>query len=137
PLRQSNGYVPGIGNYAIRAVVADAVPSTGGVPGRRADIAHRGEAQLPFEETGVIGRRDWRAGCPRVRADVVVIAARGKELRPRIAPYHFVEAKRGVIEHLRLTDRADMEVHVADRRSRRHAAPRLATRGTDERAQIE
>ena len=59
-----------------------------------------------------------------------MVAARAEEERARVAPRHPVEAERLGEERRPLREVADVQVHVADHRARRHAGPRRVAGGT-------
>ena len=82
----------------------DAEP--GGLEARRrvGHVAGRRNDDLPLNQLGVVVGRDGRRRGPRVRAEVVVIAAGGHEQRAGIAPYDFVEPEGVVVERGGLVD---------------------------------
>jgi hypothetical protein len=83
------------------------------------------------------GPRRRRVQAPRCSSPAMVVAAGREEERAGKAPGRFVEAEGPVVEGRREIEVADVQMHVTDYRTRRHAIPRTIRPGLDQALEVE
>ena len=76
-----------------------------------------GQHEIPVDQARLVFTRGRRARGPRVRAEMMMVAAGGHEQRARVAPDHLVETERVMVEGGARVEVTDVQMDVA------HAVP--------------